>query len=53
MNEKQIAAWVGGGANKALNGAMPNFGSLGATKLAQIAQVIASLKAGKVVPLQQ
>jgi quinol-cytochrome oxidoreductase complex cytochrome b subunit len=53
-DQKAIAAWVGGGAFKALNGLMPNFGKTNTpTQIAQIAQVIASLKAGKVVPLQQ
>jgi len=32
---------------------MPDYTSLGPTTIAQIAQVIASLKAGKVVPLQK
>ncbi len=31
---------------------MPDFTEQGAAKIAQIAQVVASLKAGKVVPIQ-
>jgi menaquinol-cytochrome c reductase cytochrome b/c subunit len=51
-DQKAIQAWLAGGAN-ASNHIMPNYTSQGPTKIAQIAQVIASLKAGKVVPLQQ
>ena len=47
-DQKSIAAWVGGGGQSA---GMPSFASLGPEKLAQIAQVIASLKTGTVQPL--
>jgi quinol---cytochrome c reductase cytochrome c subunit, bacillus type len=47
-DQKAIAAWVGGGGQSA---GMPSFASLGPEKLAQIAQVIASLKTGTVQPL--
>ncbi len=46
-----IQAWIAGGAQKA-NGIMPDYTSLGKTKIAEIAQVVASLSAGKVVPIQ-
>ena len=52
LNQKEIQAWLAGGANAATH-VMPNYTSQGPTKIAQIAQVIASLKAGKPVPLQQ
>jgi menaquinol-cytochrome c reductase cytochrome b/c subunit len=47
-DQKAIAAWVGGGG---VSAGMPSFQSLGPAKLAQIAQVIASLKTGTVQPL--
>ena len=47
-----IQAWLAGGANKK-TGIMPDYTSLGKTQIAQIAQVVASLKSGSVVPLQQ
>ena len=50
-DQKQLAAWIAGGA-KAAGTVMPDFSSLGKTKVAQLAQLIASLKAGKVLPLQ-
>jgi menaquinol-cytochrome c reductase cytochrome b/c subunit len=46
-DQKAIAAWVGGGG---VSAGMPSFKSLGPEKLAQIAQVIASLKTGSVQP---
>ena len=52
-DQKAIQAWVSSGANAAGTG-MPAFGKTNsAQQIAEIAQVIASLKAGKVVPLQQ
>jgi quinol---cytochrome c reductase cytochrome c subunit, bacillus type len=47
-DQKAIVAWVGGGGQSA---GMPSFKTLGPEKLAQIAQVIASLKTGTVQPL--
>jgi menaquinol-cytochrome c reductase cytochrome b/c subunit len=47
-DQKAIVAWVGGGG---VSAGMPSFKSLGPDKLAQIAQVIASLKTGTVQPL--
>jgi len=47
-DQKAIVAWVGGGG---VSAGMPSFKSLGPEKLAQIAQVIASLKTGTVQPL--
>jgi quinol-cytochrome oxidoreductase complex cytochrome b subunit len=47
-----LQAWLAGGANKK-TGIMPDYTSLGKTQIAQIAQVVASLKSGSVVPLQQ
>jgi menaquinol-cytochrome c reductase cytochrome b/c subunit len=52
VDQKAIQAWLAGGANKATH-VMPDYTNQGPAKIAQIAQVIASLKAGKVVPLQQ
>jgi mono/diheme cytochrome c family protein len=52
-NQKQIQAWLAGGANKATGGAMPDYTGLGPDKIAQIAQLIASLKSGTVQPIQQ
>jgi menaquinol-cytochrome c reductase cytochrome b/c subunit len=50
-NQAEIEAWVGGGAAAAGTG-MPDFSkSFNKQQLAQIAQVIASLSAGKAVPL--
>ncbi len=49
-DQAAIKAWVGGGANKATNGAMPAF-KVGDKDLSEIAQVVASLSAGKVVPI--
>jgi quinol-cytochrome oxidoreductase complex cytochrome b subunit len=51
LDQKQIQAWLAGGAHKA-TGIMPDYTAQGATKIAQMAQVIAALKAGKVVPIQ-
>jgi menaquinol-cytochrome c reductase cytochrome b/c subunit len=51
LNQKQIQAWLAGGANKATH-TMPDYTNQGTAKIAQMAQVIASLKAGKVVPIQ-
>jgi menaquinol-cytochrome c reductase cytochrome b/c subunit len=51
-DQKGIQAWLAGGANKA-NHVMPDYTSLGPTTIAQIAQLVASLKTGKVVPLQK
>lgn len=51
LNQKEIQAWLAGGAN-ASNHIMPSYANQGPTKISQMAQVIASLKAGKVVPLQ-
>jgi len=47
-----LQAWLAGGANKK-TGIMPDYTSLGKTQIVQIAQVVASLKSGSVVPLQQ
>ena len=47
-DQKAIVAWVGGGG---VSAGMPSFKTLGPDKLAQIAQVIASLKTGTVQPL--
>jgi hypothetical protein len=47
-----LQAWLAGGANKK-TGIMPDYTSLGKTQIAQIAQVVASLKSGSVEPLQQ
>jgi menaquinol-cytochrome c reductase cytochrome b/c subunit len=51
-NQKAIRAWLAGGAHTA-NGIMPDYTSLGPTTIAQIAQVVASLKTGNVEPLQK
>jgi menaquinol-cytochrome c reductase cytochrome b/c subunit len=51
-NQKEIAAWVGGGAAAAGTG-MPNFSSLGPKELSEVAQVVASLSTGQVVPVTQ
>ena len=51
-DQKAIQAWLAGGANKATH-LMPDYTSLGPTTIAQIAQLVASLKTGKVEPLQQ
>jgi menaquinol-cytochrome c reductase cytochrome b/c subunit len=51
-DQAQIQAWLAGGANKK-TGVMPDYTSLGKTQIAQIAQVVASLKTGTVQPLQQ
>jgi menaquinol-cytochrome c reductase cytochrome b/c subunit len=48
-DQKAIADWVNGGAFKAHSG-MPDFSTLPHAQFAEIAQVIASLKTGKVVP---
>ncbi len=40
-------------ANKATGGAMPDCTGLGPDKIAQIAQLVASLKSGTVQPIQQ
>lgn len=53
QTQPQLIAWLNGGANKRSKGVMPSYKGLGATTVAQIAQVLASLKAGKVVPLQK
>lgn len=50
--QAQLQAWLAGGAAKKSNGLMPDYTTIGKTSIAQIAQVLASLKAGKVVPLQ-
>jgi quinol-cytochrome oxidoreductase complex cytochrome b subunit len=50
-DQQAIEAWVGGGAFKAGTG-MPDFSSLGSKQLAEVAQVVASLSAGKPVPPQ-
>jgi menaquinol-cytochrome c reductase cytochrome b/c subunit len=50
-NQAQIKAWVGGGANAATGGQMPAF-KIGDKNLSEIAQVVASLSAGKVLPIQ-
>jgi menaquinol-cytochrome c reductase cytochrome b/c subunit len=51
-DQKAIQAWVSSGANASGTG-MPAFGKTNsAQQIAQMAQVIASLKAGKVVPIQ-
>ena len=49
IDQKAIADWVNGGAFKAASG-MPNFSTLPHAQFSEIAQVIASLKTGKVVP---
>jgi quinol-cytochrome oxidoreductase complex cytochrome b subunit len=51
-DQAALQAWIAGGANKK-TGIMPDYSSLGKTQVAQIAQVVASLKGGSVVPLQQ
>ena len=51
-NQAQIQAWLAGGANKATH-VMPDYTSLGSLQIAQIAQVVASLKGGSPVPLQK
>jgi quinol---cytochrome c reductase cytochrome c subunit, bacillus type len=51
-DQAKIQAWLAGGAHKA-TGIMPDYTSLGPTQIADIAQVVASLKDGKVVPLQK
>jgi menaquinol-cytochrome c reductase cytochrome b/c subunit len=51
-DQKALQAWLAGGAHKA-TGIMPDYTSLGPAQIAAIAQVVASLKDGKVVPLQQ
>ena len=50
-DQAAIKAWVGGGAAAAGTG-MPPF-KVGDKNLSEIAQVVASLYAGKVVPIQQ
>jgi menaquinol-cytochrome c reductase cytochrome b/c subunit len=50
-DQKGIQAWLAGGANKATH-LMPDYTSLGPTTISQIAQLVASLKTGKVEPLQ-
>ena len=49
-DQAKIKAWVGGGAAAAGTG-MPAF-KVGDKNLSEIAQVVASLSAGKVVPIQ-
>jgi len=51
-DQAAIQAWLAGGANKK-TGVMPDYTSLGKQQIAQIAQVVASLKGGSPVPLQQ
>ena len=51
-DQAKIQAWLAGGAHKA-TGIMPDYTSLGATQISQIAQVVASLKTGNVAPLQK
>jgi quinol-cytochrome oxidoreductase complex cytochrome b subunit len=51
-DQAAIQAWLAGGANKK-TGIMPDYTSLGKAQIAQIAQVVASLKGGSPVPLQQ
>lgn len=53
QDQAQIVAWLNGGAFKETGGAMPNFSSIGTKNQQEIAQVVASLSAGKVVPIQQ
>jgi hypothetical protein len=53
QTQKALYGWLAGGAAKKSGGAMPDFTALGPTKLNEIVQVLASLKAGKVVPLQK
>jgi hypothetical protein len=50
-DQKAIQAWLAGGAHKV--SIMPDYTSLGPTTISQIAQVVASLKTGQVVPLQK
>ncbi len=49
QDQPAIVAWVGGGAAKKVP--MPDFSQLGKKNLQEIAQVVASLSAGKVVPI--
>jgi quinol---cytochrome c reductase cytochrome c subunit, bacillus type len=51
-DQKGLQAWLAGGANKA-TGIMPDYTVLGPTQIADIAQVVASLKTGSVQPLQK
>jgi quinol---cytochrome c reductase cytochrome c subunit, bacillus type len=51
-NQAEIQAWLAGGAHKK-TGIMPDYTSLGKTEIADIAQVVASLKTGSVQPLQK
>jgi quinol---cytochrome c reductase cytochrome c subunit, bacillus type len=50
-NQAQIQAWIGGGAHAA-GTVMPDFSDLGKKDIAELAQLVASLKAGKVLPIQ-
>jgi menaquinol-cytochrome c reductase cytochrome b/c subunit len=51
-DQKAIVAWLAGGAFKSTH-VMPDYTSQGPQKLAEIAQLVASLSSGKVEPLQQ
>lgn len=51
-DQAKIRAWLAGGANAATH-VMPNYTSLGPTKIADIADFVASLKAGHPLPLQK
>jgi menaquinol-cytochrome c reductase cytochrome b/c subunit len=51
QNQAQISAWVGGVGNQKTGGQMPAF-KIGNKNLSEIAQVVASLSAGKVLPIQ-
>jgi menaquinol-cytochrome c reductase cytochrome b/c subunit len=52
-DQAKIQDWLAGGANKTTGGAMPDYTGLGPDKIAQIAQLIASLKSGTEQPIQQ
>ncbi|MDX6544312.1 MAG: menaquinol-cytochrome c reductase cytochrome b/c subunit [Gaiellales bacterium] len=52
-DQAKIQAWLAGGANKATGGAMPDYTGLGPDKIAEIAQLVASLKSGTVQPIQK